>query len=291
MPTLAIITAMLLWASSYIALKWVFTLLDPMIVLFARMMIATVCVTLVLWWRAARRTSVRFTYQRGDWKWLFIMGMLEPCLYFLFEAQALLYTSASQAAMITPALPLLAAVGAHFFLKERLRSHILIGLVISSIGILCLTLFSHPDAHAPRPWLGNFLEFCAMLCSALFVLIIKRLSPRYSPWIMTGLPAAMGCVWFGAGLFLPSVQWPQSFSPTAWLLVFYLGSAVTLGAYGLNIWAVSRVPIVMATSFNNLIPVFTILIAWLILNETLTPAQWLACGLVLSGVLVSQRRS
>jgi drug/metabolite transporter (DMT)-like permease len=284
-PYLAILTAMFLWSSTFVVLKLVFAVFDPMVVLFARMLIACLCLGALVWWRG----GLRCDYQRGDWKWLLAMGLIEPCLYFLFEANALRYTSASQAGMVTTAMPFLAALGAMFFLQEKLVLHKWIGLILSCLGIIWLTLSGRPDLHAPNPLLGNFLELLAMCCSAAFVLIIKRLSSRYSALMMTGMPALMGCIWFGACLFLPGVHWPQHWPLVPMLLVVYLGAGVTLGAYGLHIWAVSKVPVVVATSFNNLIPVLTVLSAWVILGETLNSAQWLACMVVFAGVLLGQR--
>ncbi|TDR81425.1 DMT family transporter [Paludibacterium purpuratum] len=285
-PYLAILTAMFLWSSTFVVLKLVFAVFDPMVVLFARMLVASLCLGLLIWLRG----GVRCDYREGDWKWLLLMGLIEPCLYFLFEANALRYTSASQAGMITSAMPFLASLGAMLFLHEKLGLHKWLGMLVSCAGIVWLTWSGHPDSHAPNPLLGNLLELAAMCCSAAFVLIVKKLSDRYSPLLMTGMPALMGCLWFGAGLLLPGVQLPHAFPLMPSLLILYLGAGVTLGAYGLHIWAVTRVPVSVAASFNNLIPVMTVLSAWAVLGETLSPMQMVACLLVLAGVLVGQRR-
>jgi drug/metabolite transporter (DMT)-like permease len=284
-PYLAILTTMLLWASTFVVLKLVFVVFDPMFVLFARMLVASLCLGVLLWLRG----GIRCHYRRGDWKWWLALGLIEPCLYFLFEANALRYTSASQAGMVTTAMPFLAALGAMIFLKEKLPLHKLLGLVISCGGIIWLTLAGSPDLHAPSPLLGNGLELLAMACSSVFVLIVKRLSSHYPSLLITGIPALMGSVWFGAGLFLPGVHLPQHWPLVPVLLLVYLGAGVTLGAYGLHIWAVGRLPVVVVTSFNNLIPVFTMLCAWLVLGETLNAEQQLACLVVFAGVLLGQR--
>jgi drug/metabolite transporter (DMT)-like permease len=285
-PYLAILTAMFLWSSTFVVLKLVFAVFDPMVVLFARMVVASLCLGLLVWLRG----GVRFHYRAGDWKWLLLMGLIEPCLYFLFEANALRYTSASQAGMVTSAMPFLAGLGAMVFLKEKLGKNKWLGLLLSCAGIIWLTWSGHPDEHAPNPMLGNALELAAMCCSAAFVLIVKKLSDRYSPLVMVGMPALMGCLWFGTGLLLPGVQLPSHFPLLPSLLVLYLGAAVTLGAYGLHIWAVSRVPVSVATSFNNLIPVLTVLSGWAVLGETLNRSQGMACIVVLLGLLLGQRR-
>jgi drug/metabolite transporter (DMT)-like permease len=55
-------------------------------------------------------------------------------------------------------------------------------------------------------------------------------------------------------------------------------------------YAVSRLPASQAAAFVNLIPVFTLLMAMLLLGESLNPAQWLASTLVFAGVWLSQRK-
>lgn len=286
LPYLALSLAMLLWASSFIALKYVFSVFDPMVVLFARMVIATTCLLpLIL------RPGVRLRYRAGDWKWLLGLAVAEPCLYFLLEARALVYTSASQAGVITATLPLLTSLGALLFLKERLGRTVWLGIAVSFAGVIWLTLTGEHSAEAPSPLLGNTLEFLAMVCATGYILIAKKLSARYSALVITGAQTVLGMLWFGALLFTPWVTLPQAFPlwPSLWVL--YLGAGITLGAYGLYTWSVSRVPVSLAGAFVNLIPVFTVLLAWLILGEMLSGQQQLACLMVFGGVLISQRKS
>ncbi|WP_287881423.1 DMT family transporter [Aquitalea sp.] len=285
LPTFALSAAMLLWASAFIALKIVFAVFDPLAVLFARMVLASCCILPLLWQRGER-----WRYQRGDWRWMLAMGLAEPCLYFLFEAQALVNTSAAQASVITATLPLLTGVGAMLFLHERMSRRSWLGLAISFAGVLWLTLDNQVSAQAPNPVLGNALEFCAMLCATGYVLIAKRLSLRYSALAITGMQTLLGSVWFGAALLTPWAHWPTHFPPLPSLLVVYLGVCVTLGAYGLYTWAVSKMPVSRASAFINLIPLFTVILAWLLLGETLVAPQWFACLLVLGGVLLGRER-
>ncbi|MEQ6290029.1 DMT family transporter [Vogesella sp. GCM10023246] len=285
MPYLALCLAMLLWASSFIALKTVFAVFDPVFVLFCRMVIATVCMLPFL----LRRGS-RWRYHKGDWRWLLLMGLSEPCLYFLFEANALLHTSASQASMITATLPLLVAVGAHFLLRDRQRLPVWLGLATSMAGVVWLTSGSEADVSAPNPVLGNALEFLAMVCASGYVLIAKKLSPRYSALTLTATQTVLGTFWFGGILLTPWGHWPQHYPLDAMLWVLYLGAFITLGAYGMYTWAVGKVSVALAGAFINLIPLFTLAMAWLFLDEHLSCPQWLASLLVLGGVLLSQLR-
>ncbi|MDX1267916.1 MAG: DMT family transporter, partial [Oceanisphaera sp.] len=175
-----LVAAMMLWASSFVALKLAFRGYDPMIVIFGRMLVATIC---FLPW-VPRVRSGNALRQR-DLKPLLFMALCEPCLYFIFEARALELTSASQAGMITALLPLMVAVGARVVLKEVLTVGMLVGFGLAIAGAVWLSLAGEATAEAPRPLLGNFLEFMAMVCATGYTISLKRLTRHYTPFFLT----------------------------------------------------------------------------------------------------------
>jgi drug/metabolite transporter (DMT)-like permease len=158
------------------------------------------------------------------------------------------------------------------------------------VGAVWLSLASESDGHAPQPLLGNFYEFLAMLCATGYTLLLKHLSSRYSAFFLTAMQAFIGSVFF---LPLASITSPvpESVSALGIGAMIYLGTVVTVGAYGLYNFGVSRLPASQATGFINLIPVFTLIFAWGFLGERLTGVQLLAAGLVFVGVALSQWRS
>lgn len=285
LPFISLLMASLLWASSFIALKMAFTAYDPMFVIFARMALASLCFIFFL-----KRFSP-VDYRPGDLKYLGFMALCEPCLYFLFEAQALNLTTASQAGMITAMLPLMVAVTARAFLNERITRRTVTGFILAIVGTIWLSLAGAPAPGAPNPVLGNFLEFLAMVCAVGYMTTLKHLSSRYSPFFLTAVQAFVGSLFFFPILFLPQVALPLAAPPLATAAVIYLGTVVTLGAYGCFNFGVSRVPVSQATAFVNLIPVFAVLMGWWILGETFTPAQYAAAAVVLFGVFYSQDRA
>lgn len=278
---LALVLAMLLWSSAFIVLKNLLAVWGPGQVIFGRMLVASACF-LMLWpfWR-------NIGYRTGDWRWFIAMGLAEPCLYFLFEAHALNYTSAGQAGMITATLPLLVSITAFLFLGERISRRQLSGFLIAILGVVVLTLSGERTAAAPCAWLGNLLEFGAMLCASGYVIALKHLSARYSPLFLTALQAFTGVVFFAPLALLEPL--PSVVGVTQWCSLLYLGACVTLGAYLLNNWAITRLPVTQASAFSNLIPVFTLFLAYWWLGERMTLLQLLASGVVLLGVIISQK--
>lgn len=279
-----LVLAMALWGSSFIALKLAFQEVPPHWVIFARMALGSL-VFLAAWrWRGA------LDYRPSDWKYLLGLAACEPCLYFIFEALALQHTSASQAGMITALLPLLVAVGAYALLHERITRSTLAGFLLAVVGAVWLSLASESDGHAPQPLLGNFYEFLAMLCATGYTLLLKHLSSRYSAFFLTAMQAFIGSLFF-LPLAWATSPVPEPVSAQGIGAMVYLGTVVTVGAYGLYNFGVSRLPASQATGFINLIPVFTLVFAWSLLGERLTAMQLLAAGLVFAGVALSQWKS
>ncbi|WP_069859156.1 DMT family transporter [Desulfoplanes formicivorans] len=283
MPVLGLILAMLLWGSSFLALKIAFTGFDPLVTIWARMLIAFF-VFVCVWKRFSR-----VVYLPGDWKYLVLMALCEPCMYFTFEAYALTQTTASQAGMITAMLPLIVALMARFFLGERISRRTMTGFCVAISGAVLMSLNGTPEAGAPRPLLGNILELGAMCWGAGYTICLKKLSARYPPLFLTAVQTLVGSVFFTVPVVsLPWIHFPETLPLIPVLAIVYLAVAVSMGAYGLYNFGVSRLPAGQASAFTNLVPVFALFLGWLVFEETLLPLQWVGAACVMVGVVISR---
>jgi len=283
LPTISLLTATVLWASSFIALKLAFRSYDPMFVIFGRMVVASACFLFFL-----PGFLKKLDYRRGDIRRITFMALCEPCLYFIFEAKAVVNTTASQMGMICATLPLIVAVVAWIFLKETISRRMMAGFFLAIVGACWLSISAEASQGAPNPALGNFFEFLAMVCAAGYITTCKYLTSRYSPFFLTAIQAFVGAVFFLPLALFPESTLPTTFEATATGAVVYLGAVVTLGAYGCYNYGVSKLPASQATAFINLIPVFTIIMGWLILGEKFNFMQYLAAATVFAGVIISQ---
>lgn len=275
-----LVVSMLLWASSFVVLKLAFREFAPMFVIWGRMLVA--CAALVV----MKPFIGRFNFKRADLKYLLLMALCEPCIYFILEAKAVQLTTASQAGMITALLPVLVAIVAHFSLGEKSEARTILGCGLAVGGAIWLSLLAKPEQGAPNPMLGNFLEFLAMVCATGYTVMAKRLSARYSPMSLTAFQCIVGAVFYLPLALIDGL--PQSFSLQGLSCVLYLGLAISLGAYGLYNFGISRIPANQASIFVNLIPVFTVIMAAIVLGEKFTPLQYPASLMVLVGVFLSQ---
>ena len=279
----ALIMAMLIWSSSFVASKLVLVDFTPEQAVGLRLLLAAAVTLpwLLIWGRAHMRRMTA-----SHWKWLVLMALFEPCLYFLAEMNGLLYTSASAAGLVTSTLPLWIALGAWLLLKEQIGPRLIVGLALALTGTLTMTLLGQTSEAAPNPLLGNALMVLAMLMATGYVLVAKRLTNELSPWLITVLQIWVGAVFFVPFLLLdpPNLTAP---SVTAWQAMVWLGVVVSLGAYGLYNLGISQVSAQVAGMSVNLIPLFTLVLAGTILGERLSIGELLGGALILIGILVA----
>ncbi len=289
-PYLALLLTMTLWSSSFIALKISLTAYTPLEVIAGRMLVASVfCLPLLkeMWLAMKDKKNLQI---------LILAIIFEPCLYFLCESFSLRYTSASQAAMVLALVPLFIGLGAYFILKEYLEISAWIGFIIAILGIAWLTLGGEQTQSAPNPILGNVLEFGAVICAVGYTLCIRYLTQSIRPIVLTGAMAFGGAIFFVPLTFIPfnyeplvlDVQFPTWFPLFS---IFYLGFMVSLIGYGGYNFALARLPAAKVAPYINLLPLITMIMGVLFLNEELDFNQYLASGLVVLGVIISQMSS
>jgi len=123
------------------------------------------------------------------------------------------------------------------------------------------------------------------------MILVKQLSGRYNPWLLTGLQVLAGSLFFSPGLVLlfkgKAICWTVPLVSA----ILFLGVLVTLGAFGLYNWAMSRLPASRASAFINLVPVTAVAIGWLAMGESLNGLQCAAAVTVIVGVGLSQKKA
>ena len=275
----ALTLASLLWAASFVAFKIAMQAYAPLFVVFARLFLGALLLGALI------RRSGTSGHVRRDIRPLLFMALCEPCLYFVFEANALKYTQASQAAMITALLPLMVSAAAAFVLKERLGVKKGIGLFLAVAGVVMISLTGTATEDAPNPVLGNILEILAMAAATGYIVTAKSLSGRHSPLFLTAVQTFVGTVFFSPVLFFSPL--PTSFPLLPTLAVAFLAYGATFLAFTAYNYGVRETSASGAAVFINLIPVFTMAMSYFALGERLVPTQYAGAVVVFAGVYLS----
>jgi drug/metabolite transporter (DMT)-like permease len=205
---------------------------------------------------------------------------------------AIAFTTATNAVILQAATPVLVAVGARVYLKERLRPIQWAGVLCSTAGVaLVVTEGSwraivHLDLHP-----GDFILLVAQIGWSAYTIYGKRVLAVHSPAVATTAAYLLGSLMlipmvFLAAPFFPS---PDLRSPIAWAVVAY---QAFLGAVA-HVWWYEGVKAVgpsRSAIFMNLQPVVGVLLAWAMLGEAIEWPDVLGGAAVLLGVGLTTRQ-
>lgn len=224
--------------------------------------------------------------EKFDIKLVLFMMICEPCLYFIFETNALKYTSSGQAGIVSSLEPIFIVMGARIVLKERLPKLAYYGLFMGLIGAICLSMFSDVNELAPRPILGNLLELCAIVLTDMSIITTKYLMDRYPPFFLAGIQVLGGGVFFTILNLFTGHSFAIVPNISA-VIVLYLG-ILTVVAYALYNYSICTLSASKASPFLFLLPVAAVFFGWFFLGETFNLYQFLACAFIFAGIYVSQ---
>lgn len=280
---LILVLCFLLWGGGMIAMKYAFESFSVMHVIFARVAFAGVFYLLIFnKWK-------NLPYQKGDWKYLTAMVAFEPCLFFLFETFALKFTTAAQGGVIAACFPLCASLAGWIFLKEKLTAKTLIAIFLAVIGVAVSSWFAAGDARASNPLLGNMLMFGAVLSTTGYAICARIISQRYSFLSISAIQALGGSLVFFPVLFFNPA--PAEITGQALAGLLYVGIGVGILAYFLFNLSLSYMQAGIVALYSNLIPVFTVVFAFLLLGEKINTLQLAGICIALFGILISTMNS
>jgi len=221
-----------------------------------------------------------------DIKLILLMMLCEPCLYFIFETNALKYTTSGQAGIVSALEPVLLVIAARIILKERFVKIVYLGLFISIIGSVLLSISSDVSELAPNPLLGNFLELIAIILTDTCVITTKYLMEKYPPFFLAGIAVIGGFIFFASYNAIEGGNLGIVMNASLFL-VLYLG-ILTVIAYALYNFAICTLPASKFSPFLFMLPVAAVFFGWFFLGETFNLKQFAACILVFAGIFICQ---
>jgi drug/metabolite transporter (DMT)-like permease len=221
--------------------------------------------------------------------WIFVLlSFFEPFLYFMGESFGLKYVSSTVGAIIVATIPLFSPLAASRFHGEKISVRTFLGIMLSFFGV-SVVVFDNSFNLTASP-LGVALEFLAVVSAIFYTVVLKKLAVKYNPTSIITYQNLLGIIYF-LPLWLifefrDFTAIPFSFPAFAGILklsvfasciafIFYAHSVKRLGINSVNI-------------FINIIPVFTALFAWYILDEPLTLRKFIGITIVISGLLLAQ---
>ena len=287
---------MLCWAGAGIAVKEALVVFSPLTLIVLRFTIAIVLMLLV--GVLFRRNEV-LGLQRVDKRDipLFVLGgLFQPFLYFIFETYTYQsFASPTIAEAMLSTQPIMAPILAFIILREKVTHNNVVGILISTVGMLLLLLVGANNFALGNPW-GVLLAIVTVSMSVGYTIILRRIPTRYSSLSIVFYVQLVALVLFYAvwGVFDR-----QSLQDTIALLLADLSPVIAVGylavfasvtAFILFCYTVRQIGVTRANVFNNVRPVFTALLMWVIFDEQLPIWKWVGIIVIVIGLFISQKQ-
>jgi drug/metabolite transporter (DMT)-like permease len=232
----------------------------------------------------------------GSWRdevVMLLLGISGGSLYFLTENASMLYTTATNTSLIVCSCPLFTMLLMVLLYRksERFTSIQVIGSLLACAGMAAVVLNGRFVLHLSP--LGDMLAFGACLCWAVYSLLMKSVTERYSTFFITRKVFFYGLLTILPYYILypgfPSLQVIFS-SQVLWNLLF-LSVIASMGCFLVWNWVIHQLGAVVATNWVYFNPITTILFAWWLLNEEITPWFILGTVLILVGMYLCEKRA
>ena len=284
---LRLILVALIWGVNFPVIKHALTEFLPLSFTVVRFAIASAALFCVM---ALRRE--RFAVSRSDLPAIAALGLAGITFYNLLFMQGLQLTTASHSALFISMSPLFAAAIQVIRSRERLRSTLVLGLLLASAGAYCIIRSSHGEVRFDSETVtGDLLTICASVLWAFYTVLASPLLERYPPVTITAWSIAAGTV-----LLLPASAGELSrqhwgmISAGSWAALGFAALFGAAAAYVLWYEGVKRIGATSTIAYHYLVPFIAVLVSALFLGDAVTPLTVAGGAAILGGVALVQRQ-
>lgn len=284
---LLLLIATLGWAGNAIAGKLSVGEISPMVVVFLRWSIV-VCILLFV---RRHHLTDDFAIARQRLGWVIAMGLTGLTIFNALFYLAAHHTTAINLAMIQSTMPALIIVGVALFYRTTMSWIDIIGCILTISGVaVVVTKGDVLSLVGMQINLGDGLMLIACLCYASYTVGLRNRPALDSIAMMMCLSIV---AWVGS---LPLLGWevihgtaqfPQG---TAWLTLLFIALIPSLTSQVFFMRAVDIAGPNMAGQFANMVPIYTAVLAVILLGEQFHLFHAVSLGLVGSGLWLVSRK-
>jgi len=256
--TLKLLLLSAIWGSSFIFMRIIAPIIGPILTASLRTLVAGLFLVIIF------KCSNYKLYWRRDYKQLLIIGIVNSSIPFFLYAYAALYIPASLSSIMNSMAPMFGALLSAVFLIEALSIRKGIGLVLGVVGVTIISSYNNAGTDVSY-FLSIGACVLAAFCYGLSSIYIRLKASHIEPKAI----AAGSQVFAGLALLPFALINPVPFQLTFKLSLIVLVFAIVCSALAYLIYydLIKEVGPTNALTVTFLIPIFSILWGYLLLNE------------------------
>ena len=272
------------WGTTFVNTKILYNSgLTPSEIFFLRFLIAYVAI----WFISPRKLFANSWRDEGT---MLLLGITGGSLFFVAENSAVALTYVNNVSFITSTSPLVTVIlGIDFVKSIKATWTLIVGSLIALVGV-GLVIFNGSFILHLNPW-GDLLALLTAVCWAVYTLLMKRVSDRYSAVFIT-----RKLFFYGLLTVLPMFlidPWTVSLgtllTPKVAFNLLLLGLVASFLCFALWTVVIERLGVMTASNYQYLNPITTVVASAIWLSEPMTAIAYIGSALILIGVIVSNK--
>jgi len=287
-----LVFAMFFWGASFIFTSIVLETLDPISIVFIRILISAVLLWAIvaIFFRKEKIPSSLF-------KWIAVLALFQPFVYFIAETYGLQRVSPVVTSLIISTIPVFTAIIMRMFFKARLTTINFVGIFISLSGVVLMIVGKNMQLDVD--FLGIILLFIAVFAAVGFGILLNKLSTNVHPVWLIAVQNTIAVIYF-LPLFLALRASPNFDHATVlsfltpqwemWVCILILSIFCSSLAFIFFTVAVGKIGVARSAVFSNLTPIFTAITSFFILGEQLATSKITGIIIVIFGLILTQRK-
>lgn len=272
------------WGTTFVNTKILYNSgLTPSEIFFLRFLIAYIAI----WFISPRKL---FTNSWRDEGTMLLLGITGGSLFFVAENSAVALTYVNNVSFITSTSPLVTVILGIVFVKSiKATWTLIVGSLIALVGV-GLVIFNGSFILHLNPW-GDLLALLTAVCWAVYTLLMKSVSERYSAVFIT-----RKLFFYGLLTVLPmflidpwTVSLATLLTPKVAFNLLLLGLVASFLCFALWTVVIERLGVMTASNYQYLNPITTVVASAIWLSEPMTAIAYIGSALILIGVIVSNK--
>ena len=281
--------AVTVWGASFVATKISLQYTDPTTVVWLRFTMGVVILGLVV---IANR---QFALPKGkDWAYFAVLGFLGITFHQWLQSTGLQTAQATTTAWIITSTPIFIALLGLILLQERLALYQVVGILLATVGVLLVVtkgdLATLAAGRFGTP--GDFLVMISAINWAVFSTLSRPGLKKHPATLMMFYVMGFGWLFTSILFFATSGSKQVSSIPLdGWLAILFLGVLCSGLAYYFWYDALKVLPVAQTGAFLYLEPIITVIVAALLIGESILLATVVGGIVILVGVWLVNRPS
>jgi len=271
--------------------KYILSSMPIIFVLTIRFMLAALILFPLHWLTPAKQLPLHLYFCRltkKDWFFILAQALCAGVLFNFFMLSGLLYTDANVAGIITSALPAIIALMSWLLLDEKISGRKMICVFFATLGLIVIASEKLRFITSEHSFFGDAIVFLSLLPEATYYILCKKHVTKLPIFLMSGLINGINAVLLLFILIL-STTWNFTISFFDWLVLIIL--ALSSGFfYVFWYFGCQKVDGVMTSLSTAVMPVATVIIAWLLLGEKLSIWELVGMGMIMISIALYAKK-